>query len=118
MSAKPYSFIVTISAKSEERADAIRDEIVGGAEDLLESGEARGADIWSTKLESGDQAEMLTLYRALHDRVSDLVEDGKLSGLKEADPKAYEALVESLVQLAGLDPKPVEQLQSGASPAL
>lgn len=113
---KPYSFVVTIEAKSEDRADDVRSEVVGGIEDLIESGEARGCEISWTSMEEGDQAQKLELYRALHDRMSDLVEDGKLQALKQSDPKAYEGLVQALEQLAGLDPKPVSQVR--AAPAV
>lgn len=108
MSKQTFSFITVIEANNEDHADNIREEMVGSAEDVMESGaRSRGAEVWSTSLEGGDQSAKIELYRSLHDQVSDLVEDGKLQALKDADPNAYAALVSSLEHLAGIDPKPM-----------
>lgn len=111
---KTYSCVVTITAKSEEAADEMRSEIVGAIEDNHESGEI-AAEAFVGDLEPVDVAKELDAvdnelnlekYRALHGRLSDLIEDGKLDALKKADPKAYKGLVEAMTELARLDPKP------------
>lgn len=50
-------------------------------------------------------ASLLPKYRALHDGLSDMIEEGRLN---EADiPDDYRWLVDTLVEIAGLDPAKV-----------
>lgn len=106
---RTYSCVVTITAKNEELADEMRSEIAGAAEDNHESGEIN-ADATVGPLVAGDIDQKLEKYRALHDRLSDLIEDGKLADLRQFDPKGYEGLVNAMTELAGLDPKPLAEL--------
>lgn len=102
MSAKPeFSFIVTIAAKSEDKADDVRAEIVGAAEDLIESGEVRSEDLSWSSLESGCASEKLAAYRKLHDQIGGLLKSGKLDSLHPAD---YEELISAMQGLIFIDP--------------
>jgi hypothetical protein len=47
-------------------------------------------------------SSLLDKYRALHDGISDLIEDGRLK--ESAIPDDYQWLVEHMAELAALDP--------------
>jgi hypothetical protein len=112
-----YSFVVTVQAAKPHHAQVLRDEVAGSAEDARESGLFRG-EVMTGQVEVGDIEDKLSKYRALHDLISSLYEDGELDSLKKANPQAYEKLTEKVVELAGLDAEPTPKAGTRVGAAL
>lgn len=113
---KTYSFVVTVQTTTDHRAQVLRDEVAGSAEDARESGLFRG-EVMTGQVESGDIEDKLAKYRAFHNLVSSLYEDGKLSSLKELSPQDDAQLTAKLVELVWMDPEsmPKASTSPGAS---
>jgi hypothetical protein len=105
---KPFSFVVSIQARSREDAAAIRGEMFGGYEDARDDGDLPK----ESKTEIGELAEtdidaVLAKYRALHDGISDMIEGGRL---KPSDiPDDYQWLLTRMADLAAADQGNVTQ---------
>jgi hypothetical protein len=99
-----YSFITTIDAPSDEDAESARDEIGGSAEDARESGYLpEEVDMNVGDIVKKDLEEVLSAYRLFHDKLSVMIEDGKLHSFRDGQPSHYSDMVEAMAMIAVLD---------------
>ncbi len=98
---KPFALVVSIEANSFEEAEAVREEIAGAVGDGRESGLFDDTSVTLGDLESVDIETVLENYRKLHDGLSDMIEEGRLT--EAGIPDDYQWLVEKLAELAVKD---------------